>query len=583
MYCKHTWSIERISKDANDSLQFYGMHWESEDTVTFVSSSFNFPGFTFKGGEAYLVSLSVLGPCGFVEYTDTVIVPLQARINITHAQTYSNPVGPSAIQLQGTTMGASTFSWNPTTYLTNSSVLNPVSLPSTPIQYVLTAFDGNTCHDYDTVNIMHNEMAFAGSVGRICDGDSFMLGTSFDGTLMLGLYGYLASPDFINYYDNSVANGNTYHRHFTKFLLQSYSTYYTPGHPYYNFVEMESLRKRIQATKWYTRFFDHFVRYEGYKSDFSTTFYPFRYELTHDLPLRAEVDSLYLTYNRTIMDEMFNAYQDYLSNEEYSAIEINWEYKELGDTSWTAFDGANGNTYWRDYNNIWDHPGATRTYRITVIDNNLSTVEFDSVTVFVDSALTASFYPAYQADSTIQFYNNTINTNDSTGYSWNFGDGSLSSLMHPSHTFPAFDSNYVVCLTVTNGCGSFMYCDTVNVDTNGILGFFAKRDNREIPQVAQSTQKPSKIAEVTKAYLSSNRPNPFSKQTTIAYCTGSHITNGKLRISSPLGQVLYELNLSRPVGEYQFDASGLADGMYYYSLVVDGVVIDSKTMLVAHE
>jgi PKD repeat protein len=45
---------------------------------------------------------------------------------------------------------------------------------------------------------------------------------------------------------------------------------------------------------------------------------------------------------------------------------------------------------------------------------------------------------------------------------WDFGDGTTSSLQNPTHTYPA-NGTYLVCLTVTDSCGSATHCDSVQI------------------------------------------------------------------------------------------------------------------------
>lgn len=53
-------------------------------------------------------------------------------------------------------------------------------------------------------------------------------------------------------------------------------------------------------------------------------------------------------------------------------------------------------------------------------------------------------------------------------WDWDFGDGAVSSVQNPSHTYQtAVDQIYVVCLVVTNSCGVDTLCQAVNVSVTG--------------------------------------------------------------------------------------------------------------------
>jgi PKD repeat protein len=60
----------------------------------------------------------------------------------------------------------------------------------------------------------------------------------------------------------------------------------------------------------------------------------------------------------------------------------------------------------------------------------------------------------------VQFNNTSSNANS---YVWNFGDGNGSNDMNPIHTFAA-DGDYVVTLTVTDGCTETIFGQTISVN-----------------------------------------------------------------------------------------------------------------------
>lgn len=60
----------------------------------------------------------------------------------------------------------------------------------------------------------------------------------------------------------------------------------------------------------------------------------------------------------------------------------------------------------------------------------------------------------------VQFNNTSTNANS---YVWNFGDGNGSNDMNPNHTFAA-DGDYVVTLTVTDGCTETIFGQTISVN-----------------------------------------------------------------------------------------------------------------------
>ena len=57
-------------------------------------------------------------------------------------------------------------------------------------------------------------------------------------------------------------------------------------------------------------------------------------------------------------------------------------------------------------------------------------------------------------------FSNTSQTSGNTGFIWDFGDGSTSTILNPNHTYNN-DSTYMVCLYLTDSCGSDTICQNV--------------------------------------------------------------------------------------------------------------------------
>ena len=57
-------------------------------------------------------------------------------------------------------------------------------------------------------------------------------------------------------------------------------------------------------------------------------------------------------------------------------------------------------------------------------------------------------------------FSNTSQTSGNTGFVWDFGDGSTSTTLNPTHTYNN-DSTYMVCLYLTDSCGSDTICQNV--------------------------------------------------------------------------------------------------------------------------
>lgn len=89
-------------------------------------------------------------------------------------------------------------------------------------------------------------------------------------------------------------------------------------------------------------------------------------------------------------------------------------------------------------------------------------------------------------------------------------------------------------------------------------------------------------SKMVEAALYQNVPNPFSGKTEISYRITPDAQNTYIKIYDLTGkqQKQYALNANSLTGKVEIAASDFEPGMYIYSLVIDGKVIDSKRMLI---
>ncbi|MBK6773216.1 MAG: T9SS type A sorting domain-containing protein [Ignavibacteria bacterium] len=84
-----------------------------------------------------------------------------------------------------------------------------------------------------------------------------------------------------------------------------------------------------------------------------------------------------------------------------------------------------------------------------------------------------------------------------------------------------------------------------------------------------------------KYYLSQNYPNPFNPATFINYQL-TMFSNVSLKVYDVLGQEVKTLvNENKPAGRYEvtFNGADFPSGVYFYSLLIDGNLIDTKRMV----
>lgn len=92
---------------------------------------------------------------------------------------------------------------------------------------------------------------------------------------------------------------------------------------------------------------------------------------------------------------------------------------------------------------------------------------------------------------------------------------------------------------------------------------------------------PSKNSiETESAKLFQNQPNPFSSETTIRFEIPLKIGDAQLYICNMQGALLKTIQINqRGLGNISINGNELNAGMYLYSLVNDGKIVDTKQML----
>ena len=126
-------------------------------------------------------------------------------------------------------------------------------------------------------------------------------------------------------------------------------------------------------------------------------------------------------------------------NAENTGADYLWN---TGDTTQTLFISTSG-TYYVD---VVSDAGCANSDTITLSITPLPTADFDVIT---GEGLIAVF---------------TSFATDAVTWLWDFGDGTISTIENPDHTYPT-DGSYVVTLVVTNDCGADIYTTTIQVTT----------------------------------------------------------------------------------------------------------------------
>ncbi|MFK7933179.1 MAG: T9SS type A sorting domain-containing protein, partial [Saprospiraceae bacterium] len=84
---------------------------------------------------------------------------------------------------------------------------------------------------------------------------------------------------------------------------------------------------------------------------------------------------------------------------------------------------------------------------------------------------------------------------------------------------------------------------------------------------------------VKSSFLKANRPNPFSRSTSIDYQLPAEVSNATLIVTDANGKAIQEHQLSSGTGTVEIDATNLPKGIYNYSLVLDGQIQETQRMI----
>lgn len=84
------------------------------------------------------------------------------------------------------------------------------------------------------------------------------------------------------------------------------------------------------------------------------------------------------------------------------------------------------------------------------------------------------------------------------------------------------------------------------------------------------------------SYLEQNSPNPFNENTFIRYSVAVGAAKASIMIFNLQGTLIKTFPIQETgLGEVVIEGKDLKAGMYVYSLVVDGVEVDSKKMILS--
>ena len=125
------------------------------------------------------------------------------------------------------------------------------------------------------------------------------------------------------------------------------------------------------------------------------------------------------------------------------------------------------------------------------------------------------------------------------------------------------------------------YVEMVPLLLRSIQELKQKVDELESEDMAMSGSTTSvSSAELTSNVLYQNSPNPCKQQTTIRFSLEANVSNAALCIFDMSGKLVMKLPISPSMENVTIDANDLSEGIYLYSLVVNGKEVNSKRMIV---
>lgn len=229
------------------------------------------------------------------------------------------------------------------------------------------------------------------------------------------------------------------------------------------------------------------------------------------------------------------------------------------------------------YKDFVEIPGATsRTYTATspgtytaVVSNGGCLLYTFSPNSIVSKKPVATISPSGTvnkcAANTVTF---TANTGTGLTYQWYKGNAAIAGAVNSTYTTKKPGKYKVLVTNTVTQCSKTSPATTVN---NTCKESIASAD--EIDE--------NSLQLLPVALLQQNIPNPFSSSTVIQYSLPNKFTNAQITVADITGRVVKQFVLtSAGKGSLTINAGMLAEGVYVYSLYVDGRFICSKHMVI---
>lgn len=142
---------------------------------------------------------------------------------------------------------------------------------------------------------------------------------------------------------------------------------------------------------------------------------------------------------------------------------------------------------------------------------------------------------------------------------------------------------------------ALVYPNLISEDENGFLSIdyisliplLVQEVNslrRELDEIHRTNEESKRNVDVQRVLgenvLYQNRPNPFTNKTIIGFNVGVNASSAVIVFSRLDGTMVHSEVVNVSDIEIEFDATSFNPGLYLYSLIVDGIIIDTKQMVV---
>ncbi|MEI6815060.1 MAG: kelch repeat-containing protein [Bacteroidota bacterium] len=208
------------------------------------------------------------------------------------------------------------------------------------------------------------------------------------------------------------------------------------------------------------------------------------------------------------------------------------------------------------------------TYTVNVTDSNNCSAS-SIVTIGNANVCGASYllYPDTNVAHTYYIVNQSWGVNP-IHYDWNWGDSTThDTTLYPSHTY-ATAGYYNICLTITDAVGcSSTYCYNY---------YLMRGKNSMINVIVISPTTGSN--QIKKNDYCALFPNPNNGNFTLNYHQSSN--NCELQLIDLSGRVVYKQTFTELEGSQTINVSNLDNGIYYWKMVSDNVILSKGKMTI---